>query len=89
MGVVAAQTPFALLQRFMLEFNLIRPGTDILMAFDTEGIAGFAEDKRVIGSVGVVAGDTIALNDNFMGAAGLIRHHFLMATAAQRVDIRD
>ena len=89
MRVVAAQTPLALLQGFMLEFNLICQGTDILMTFDTEGIAGFVENKRVIGCVGVVAGDTIAFNDNFVGAAGVIRHHFLVATAAQGADVRD
>ena len=88
MGVVAAQTPLVLLHGFVLEFYLIRQGTDVLMALDTEGIAGFVENKGVIGSVGVVAGDTVAFNDDFVGAAGLIRHHFLVAAAAQRIDIR-
>ena len=87
MGIVAAQTAFALLQGFMLEGSLICLCSDILMTFDTEGVAGFDENKRVIRSMGIVAGDAIAFYDNLVGAAGLIRHHFLVATVAQCGDI--
>lgn len=89
MRVVAAHTALSLLHRLVLEFNLIGPGADILVAFDTQCVAGFAENKAVIGTVSAVAGDAVAFDNHFVGTAGIIRDHVLMAPAAQRADIGD
>lgn len=43
MRIVAAQTPLARCQRFVLELNGLGLGADILVAFETQLIAGFVE----------------------------------------------
>ena len=88
MRIVATQTPLALFHRFVLESSILRPGADIFVTFETEFIGGLAQKELVAGSMGIVAGDTIALDHDPVETASFFRHHVFMATAAKGVDIR-
>jgi len=87
--IVAVETALVLLQRFMLILRLLRHGTDVLVAFDTQRIAGFVEKEPVIRPVGTMAGLAVAFNDHLVGAARLIRYDVLVAAAAKGFDIRN
>ena len=88
MRIVATQTPLALFQRFVLEAGILRPGADIFVAFETEFIGGLAQKGSVVGSMGIMAGDAIALDHDPVETASFFRYHVFMATAAKDVDIR-
>jgi len=86
--IVATQAALALVERLMLETGILRLAADIFVAFETEFIAGFAENEGVVGTMGVVTGDAIALDHDLVGAARFIRYHTFMATAAKCGHIR-
>jgi len=85
--IVAVQTALVLLQRFMLVLRVLSHGTDVLVAFDTQCIAGFFENEPVIRPVGIMTGLAVAFNDHLVSAARLIRYDLLMATAAKCIDV--
>lgn len=85
---MAAQTALALVQRLMLEAGILRLAADIFVAFETELIAGFAENEGIVGTMGVVTGNAIAFDHDLVGAASFVRYHTFVATAAKCGHIR-
>ena len=88
MRIVAVQTSLGALQGIMLVPRRFSHGADVLVAFDTQRIAGFVENETVFRPMGIMAGLAVAFNDNLVDAARLIRQDILMAAAAKRFDVR-
>jgi hypothetical protein len=87
--IVAVKTALVLLQGVMFVLHVLSHVSNIFMTFDTQRVAGFVKNERVIRSVGIMAGLAVAFNDHLVGAARLIRHDLLMAAAAKRFDVGD